>query len=50
MGNNMVKKYSYKKDKDLKLSENFSVWEFQRKDKSDGILIGDELLNKRDFS
>ena len=42
----MVRKYSYKKDKDLKLSENFSVWEFQCKDKSDEILIDDELVDK----
>ena len=42
----MVKKYSYEKDKDVKLSDNFSVWEFQCRDKSDEILIDDELVNK----
>ena len=40
-----VKTYSYKKDKNVKLSAHFSVWEFQCKDGSDKILINTELID-----
>lgn len=39
-----VKTYSYKRDKNIKLSEHFSVWEFRCKDGSDKILINIELI------
>ncbi len=40
-----VKTYSYKKDKNLKLSEHFAVWEFRCKDGTDTILINTELID-----
>lgn len=39
----MTKTYSYKKDKSIKLTDHFSVWEFQSKDGTDTILINEEL-------
>ena len=39
-----VKTYSYAKDKNIKLSEHFSVWEFRCKDGTDKILINTELI------
>ena len=39
----MIKTYSYKKDKSIKLTDHFSVWEFQSKDGTDKILINEEL-------
>ncbi len=40
----MIKKYSLKKDKDLKLSKNFKLAEFACTDKSDEVLVSDELV------
>jgi GH25 family lysozyme M1 (1,4-beta-N-acetylmuramidase) len=40
-----VKTYSYAKDKNVKLSEHFSVWEFRCKDGTDKILINTELID-----
>lgn len=39
-----VKTYSYEKDRNKKLSANFKVGEFRCKDKSDKILISEELV------
>lgn len=39
-----VKTYSYEKDRNKKLSTNFKVSEFRCKDKSDKILISEELV------
>ena len=38
-----VRTYSYLRDKDIKLSEHFSVWEFVSKG-SDGKVWSDEVL------
>jgi uncharacterized protein YcbK (DUF882 family) len=40
-----VKTYSYKNDKNVKLSEHFSVWEFRCKDGTDKMLINTELVD-----
>lgn len=40
-----VKTYSYKKDKNLKLSDHFAVWEFRCKDGTDKVLINTDLIN-----
>lgn len=38
-----IKTYSYKKDKDVKLSEHFKVGECRSKDGSDKILVDTDL-------
>jgi len=40
----MIKTYSFNKDKNIKLSDHFSVWEFQSKDGADKILINEDLI------
>ena len=41
----MIKKYFLSENKDLKLSENFKLREFACADKSDEVLVSDELVD-----
>ena len=41
----MVNEYSLKSDRNKQLSRNFSVYEFACKDKSDKVLISEELVD-----